>query len=421
MNRRPPNPSPLVAETETIPLPGDSTLLLRNNIENEVVALDISAPFGARDEPCDKAGLTTLALQMLSRGTERRSDYEIAVALESIGAAFSTDAGKDRVSLRLLSTAPNFTSALEIVREMLSQPAFPPDLYEVEKDILVKEIREDLDSPLTAAFRLFQKNLFENHPYGHPSSGTAETVSALERDEVRNHLTNRFGQQCLSLGLVGNLAQEEVLPPLERLLESLPEVDLLCDTEQPAAPGHSASVCEERDTEAECLVYGFPVPGFRDPRYPAWKILDSIVGGSMDSRLFSEFREKRGLVYQIGSTLPPLEWQSYFAIYLTSTPDNHAEILECLQAEIDRLKDTVPDSDEVERARRFLKGTFLMSQERNADQAHLLSRYHSLGLGIDFIDRYPRMLDEVSPQDIQQVAGEYLNDPLLAVVGPTKK
>ena len=141
----------------------------------------------------------------------------------------------------------------------------------------------------------------------------------------------------------------------------------------------------------------------------------------MDSRLFYEFREKRGLVYQIGSSLPPLEWQSYFVIYLTSTPENHREILDCLQAEIDRLRETIPEPDEVERARTFLKGTFLMSQERNADQAHLLARYHSLDLGIDYIDRYPRMLDEVAPQDLQKAAQEYLKDPLLAVVGPSNK
>lgn len=412
--------SRLVLETEIFPLPRGGSVLFRPNKANDITALVMVFPMGSREEPPEKAGLTTLALRMLSRGTKTRNDFEVAVALESIGASFSTDVQKDRATITIHTTGAYWQETIDIVKEILSEPSFPEEDFQIEKDILIKEIREDLDSPHTSAYRLFQRTLFEGHPYGHPGVGTEETVVSLDLDEVKQSYFSRFKGFPLSVGVVGNVDRNSVCDGIARLVADLPGGDTasLQPPRSVTPRGSTHEVYERRDTEAECMVYGFPTPGLRDPEYPAWKVLDSIVGGSMDSRLFTEIREKEGLVYQIGSSYPPLEWQGFFGISLMSTRQNHDKILYHLDKEINRLKETLPDPDEIQRAKTYLKGTFLMSQERCSDQAHLLARYHSLGLGIDFIDRYPSMLDSVVPEDIQTIARQHLHHPVLAIVGP---
>ena len=412
--------SRLTMETETFALPQGASLLFRPNKVNDIASMVLVFPMGSREEPPEKAGLTTLALRMLSRGTKAKNDFEVAVALESIGASFSTDVQKDRAAITVHTTGTFWQQTLEIVKEILTQPSFPEVDFEIEREILIKEIREDLDSPYTSAYRLFQRTLFEGHPYGHPGVGTEETVASLDLNEVKESYFSRFRGFPLSIGVVGNLEKIRVHDDLEKLVENLPCGETVpLQTPCPVSMRESAhEVYERRATEAECMVYGFSTPGLRDSGYAAWKVLDSIVGGSMDSRLFTEIREKEGLVYQIGSSYPPLEWQGFFGISLMSTRQNHDKILFHLEKEIDRLKDTLPDPDELQRAKTYLKGTFLMSQERCADQAHLLARYHSLGLGIDFIDRYPIMLESVTETDIQKIAKEHLHHPVLAIVGP---
>lgn len=415
-----PVPSRLIQETSILPLPRGASLLFRPNSINDIASFAMVFPMGSREEPPGKAGLTTLALRMLSRGTRTKNDFEVAVALESIGASFSTDVQKDRATVTVHTTGAFWRETLDIVREMLTEPSFPDEDFEIEREILIKEIREDLDSPYTSAYRLFQRTLFHDHPYGHPGSGTEETAAALDLEMVKESYFSRFGGFPLSIGVVGNLDRNQVQDELSSLVEGLPQGDavVLQSARSLTARDSAHEVYERRTTEAECMVYGFPTPGLHDKGYPVWKVLDSIVGGSMDSRLFTEIREKEGLVYQIGSSFPPLEWQGFFGISLMSTRQNHDKILFHLEKEINRLKETLPDPDELQRAKTYLQGTFLMSQERCSDQAHLLARYHSLGLGIDFIERYPSMLDSVTAMDIQSVAKEHLHHPVLAIVGP---
>lgn len=415
-----PYTSKLINETSVLPLPRESSLLFHPNPINDIAALVLVFPMGSREETPDVAGLTTLALRMISRGTLHKNDFDVAVALESIGASFSTDVQKDRATVTVHTTGAYWQSTLEIVREILTEPSFPQEDFEIEREILIKEIREDLDSPYATAYRLFQKTLFAGHPYGHPGGGTEESVASLDLKAVRESYFSRFGGFPLSFAVVGNLDMNQVRDGLAELVEALPRGDnvTLQKPRPVAAREASHEVYERRATEAECMVYGFPTPGLHDKRYSSWKVLDSIVGGSMDSRLFTEIREKEGLVYQIGSSYPPLEWQGFFGISLMSTRQNHDKILFHLEKEIDRLKETLPDPDELQRAKTYLKGTFLMSQERCSDQAHMLARYHSLGLGIDFIDKYPSMLEAVTAADIQSIAREHLHHPVLAIVGP---
>lgn len=414
-------PSPLVRETEIRSLGGRHDLLVRRNPANDIVAVEFVLPMGAREEPPEKAGISTLALRMLSRGTRFRTDYEIAVALESLGASFATDVRKDRAAIGLQTTSEKLGKTLDVVEEILTESSFPEDPFEVEKEILIQEIQEDLDSPYTAAFRLFQETLFREHPYGRHSAGTRETISALSHAEVRSLFQSRFGKGKICVGVVGNVDPDSVEGPLARILGAFEGGDLppfqphMGDSFSTDAPHE---VYEVRSTEAECIVYGFRAPGLLDPEYPALKVLDSVLGGSMDSRLFAEIREKQGLVYQIGSTYPALEWQGMFAVSLVTTVGNHARVLDSLRSELDRLKQTPPSEDEILRARTYLQGTFLMAQEKNADQADILARYHSLGLGIDFVDRYPVLLEKVTPEEVRQAAAAYFDQPTLAIVGP---
>jgi predicted Zn-dependent peptidase len=412
-------PSRLVSETRLCALTENADLLIRSTRSNDIVALTLLLPMGSREEVSSQAGIGTLALGMLSRGTQRKTDYELAVALESIGASFSTDVQKDRASISMQTTRPQLQRSLDLLEEILLEPTFPREEFEVEKAIQIQEIREDLDSPFTAAYRLFQETFFKDHPYARHASGSEETVGRLTHGIVRADFEKRFGCGPLVFAVVGNAELDEVRPSLTRIAERIAK-GAPAAREPIGGPcnGKVDSVYRKRTTESESVIYGFPAPGVLDDSYPTWKVLDSIMGGSMDSRLFDEIREKRGLVYQIGSTYPPLEWGSVFIVSLVSTVQNHDEVLECLDREIDRLKTTLADPDEIGRAKTYLQGTFLMSQEKNRDQTYLLARTHSLGLGVDYIDRYPQLLDEVTPESIRQAARGFLIHPTIAIVGP---
>ncbi|MCA9435067.1 MAG: insulinase family protein [Candidatus Omnitrophica bacterium] len=414
-------PSKLVGETR-IGQPSEGvTLLHRQTDANEIVAVEMVLPMGGREESVAEAGIGTLALRMLTRGTQTMSDYEIAVGFESLGASFSTDIQKDRAVLSVQTTLEHFDATMRLVEEILLRATFPKEFFEIEKEILRKEIIEDLDSPFYAALRLFQSTLFGSHPYAKPNCGTVESVASLSRDATREFFEDRFPRGPVSIGVVGNLQTQRIEEAMAGVFEHLgkrpsPSVETV-DLSTMTRPSRPMSY-EKRSIDSECMVYGFTVPGLHDPAYASLKVIDSIMGGSMDSRLFSEVREKQGLVYQIGSSFPGLEWGSFFAISLMTTAQNHDQVLETLGREIEKIRLDPPEEDEIDRAKTFLRGTYLMSQEKNSDQALLLARYHSLGLGIDFVDRYPKMIEAVKAESMVEIAREYFREPALAIVGP---
>ena len=416
-----PTPSRITTETQVSqPSPG-VTLLFRPTDANEIVAVEMVLPMGSREEPARSAGIGPLALRMLMRGTRHKSDYEIAVGFESLGAAFSMDVHKDRAVLSVQTTLSQFQPTMELVEEILTEPTFPEEFFEIEKEILKKEILEDLDSPYFAAVRLFQATLFGGHPYAQPNTGTLETVSALTRDATLAYFEENLRRGPVSIGIVGNLDTGKIEKALGGVFEYLGKDPQPSSSEPLPLDRETASTNEAyeiRSIDSECMVYGFCVPGIHDADYARLKVIDAIRGGSMDSRLFTEVREKQGLVYQIGSSFPGLEWGSYFAISLITTVANHGKVLETLDREIERIRTDPPDEGEVERAKTYLQGTFLMSQEKNSDQALMLARYHSLGLGIEYIDRYPKFISEVSPESLHPVAQDHFQGATLAIVGP---
>ncbi|MBK7495875.1 MAG: insulinase family protein [Candidatus Omnitrophica bacterium] len=127
------DPSRLVAETQTFSLPGDSTLLIRPTTTNDILAVSFVLPMGSREEPEELAGMTTLGLRMLTRGTRNRSDFDIAVALESLGASFSTDVQKDRTTLTIQTTGSRWKETFRIIRELLTESIFPEELLRLKK------------------------------------------------------------------------------------------------------------------------------------------------------------------------------------------------------------------------------------------------------------------------------------------------
>ncbi len=397
------------------------TLLSRQTDANEIVAIEIVIPMGGREEAAETAGIGTVAFRMLTRGTRNKSDYEIAVGFESLGASFSTDIQKDRAVLSVQTTVGQFEETLRLVEEVITEPIFPEEFFDIEKEILRKEILEDLDSPYYAAIRLFQSTLFGNHPYAKPNAGTLETVSALTRQKTLSHFEENFIRGPVSVGVVGNVTPDRIQEALGGIFQHLgndtgnpPESTRGLEAGSPAM----AEAYEKRSIDSECMVIGYPVPGLHDPAFASLKVIDSVMGGSMDSRLFTEVREKQGLVYQIGSSFPGLEWGSFFAISLIATLQNHDKVLETLSREIERIRTDRAAEEEVERAKTYLMGTYLMSQEKNSDQALMLARYHSLGLGIEYIDRYPRMISEVTPDSMLEVCRQYFRSQTVAIVGP---
>lgn len=398
------------------------TVLTKVNPSSEIVALRVYLPVGPRYEQPEQSGLSNLMLRLLQLGTESRDALRIALDVDSIGADFSTDVNKDYGSLVLKTTRATFEQGLDVFFDCLLHPTFPEDRLVNERETILKEIRQEKDSLLTETFRLFQKEIYQDHPYGIPAIGVEETVSTFEREDVRRFYESRLDPGRMVFVAVGNFDPEALRARLKAELGDFP---IRREARPPALDGRllplpteDRAILFERDCETEWLVLGYLSPSIKSADYAATKVLDSVMGGSMNSRLFTELRDKQGLAYQVGSTYPTRLGPSIYAIYIGAAPENHDAVIAGIAEQVAKICTEAISEEELERAKTYIKGTFIMGQETNMGQSGLYGLFETLGMGYKYVEEYPRQIDAVTAERLQEVAREYLTLYTLTAIRP---
>ena len=165
---------------------------------------------------------------------------------------------------------------------------------------------------------------------------------------------------------------------------------------------------------------GYLTVGVKHIDYPVLKLLGTYLGNGLSSRLFVELREKQGLAYDVSAFFPTRLNPSYFVTYIGTAPENRNIAIEGLKRETERLCDIELTPEEVQTAKNKLLGQYALGKQTNAEVAHLYGWYETLGLGIAFDQQFPDIINQITPDRMQQVAKDYLLSPYLSVVEPKK-
>lgn len=406
---------------ETSTLTQGARLIHKPVAHNNILAIRVNFRRGAALDTDDRAGLVHLTLRLLLKGTETRTAVGISNAVESLGAHIGTETQKDYAGINLQCTTDTLEPCLEILGDVLTHSNFPEAKVANEKNAVIRQIHEEEDHSLSQTYRLFQRHFYGQHPYATPTAGLEETVRELTRDQVVDQYRQLSHPEDMVLTVVGHADPGELQQLFEKALPGgsdgktrAPAPEVTLPVEKTADENHR----NIRETDAEYIVLGYPAPPASDPDYFAFRVLDAVMGGSMNSRLFLEVREKRGLAYQIGTDYPVRAGNAHFAIYMGTAPTNHDLALETIQTEVAKVRTEVASEVEIERAKMYLRGIFIMAQETNRGQAGLLSRSEILGLGLDYPRRFLEETSKVTPEDVRRVAEKYLTHYTLVATAP---
>jgi len=399
-----------------------TTLLYTPNPFNQIVAIRILIRLASRHEIREKAGMANLSMRLLSAGTETLTENEIAEKLERNGAHFKAEAGKDWGSINLLTTTHFLKDDLETVLELMERPIFPEEKLQREREIVRMNILEQEDSRLTLTIRIFRQHYFGSHPYSWPSLGLIETLDAIQRDDVSQFAHRAFDPANLIVSVVGGEEEGQVRTIVSEAFASRTARGIQAVSEPiPAtsAVTSNSTVLEKRESESEYIVMGYPGCGIMEPAATPLRIISALMGGSMDSRLFREIRDKRGLCYQIGSSYAPQQDHSPFLVYIVTTPSNREEAVTCTEAEIERLKNETVSEEELERVKTYVCGTYVMAMETNMGQASRYAAYEIAGLGWEYANRFADDIYSITNKEITQTAQNLFTHRLLTITTPS--
>lgn len=421
--------SPAAAQNNAVSrhiLPNGLTVLISENQNADLVAVQVLTKAGQRMAEPGQAGIAAFVTAMLPRGTQRRSAQEIALALESVGGTIGTTTGHDYTQLSTITPARHANLALDVLADMVTGARFDPADIETQRRITLSVVRQRLDQPSIRVQELAAGGVYPYHPYGPPLAGTVESISSFTRDDLLRFYQTFYLASNTVVVVTGNLTQEMARASVQRAFAGvrtgeLPRrVRLLPAVEKALAPRPAGPV-EIRETQrtgAAWIAISYPAPEIDHRDWAALRVLDTVLGGGLSSRLFTEIRERQGLVYSINSTYLTRIGPSMLTLFAATDASNLTRVLEGMLREATRLAETPVGDDELERARNQVIGIHALNHEDLRNQAFLLGWYEILGVGYQFDRRVPDLISKVTAEDVQRVARTYLKNPVTAIIVP---
>jgi predicted Zn-dependent peptidase len=386
------------------------------------VAIGFWIGTGSRDEPEELGGASHFLEHLLFKGTATRRAVEIAEAVESVGGDMNAATGQEVTQFYVRMPDRYLEHALDLLGDIVWQPALRTDDVESERHVILEEIRMRDDTPDDLVHDVFAGALFPDHPLGREIAGTIDTISAMPRDAIADYHHAHYHPENVVVAVAGNVDHDEVLAnvsaklPASSVHHRAPRRDGACARD----PEPTAFV--DRPLEQAHVVLGMRALPRDDPDRYALTVLDQVLGGGMSSRLFQEVREQRGLAYSVFSYRSAFEETGALAVYCGTSPRHLDEVLDLVGHELDRLvADGGVDDHELERAKGHLAGSLALSLESSSSRMHRIGRAE-LTLGeVPDIDEVVARVEAVKPDDVARVIDRVVAPArrTLAVVGPS--
>ncbi|MFM1870764.1 MAG: hypothetical protein RL398_186 [Planctomycetota bacterium] len=393
------------------------TLLAVRNPGVQTYACAVSLEVLPSDEPANKLGLANLVGETLDEGTKRYDALQLASVAESLGSSL---VGNHRGGA-VMCPADRQKEALELLREMILEPAFPSrEVRRVQTEILT-ELKTEMDDPRVVAARRFRSEIYGDHPLGRPSNGTPESVAKLGPKDLRAFHEAWFRPAGGYVAAAGPEEPEAILDRLEKTFKSfrkpapkhqpMPEValgDVGRDIHLPMA------------REQVHVYLGHLGIRRTDPDFYVLSVMDHILGTGpgFTSRCSKKLRDEQGLCYSVSAGITPSagEQPGTFTAYIGTSPEHRTRAVDGFLEEIRRIRQEPPSEQELQDVKDYLTGSFVFALERNSNLASYAVRAKRFGLGFDYLHRYPELIRSITRDDVRAAAEKHLHPDRLVVV-----
>ncbi len=387
------------------------------------VALGFWIATGSVSEHEEQAGISHLLEHMLFRGTESYGSEEIDQIFDAMGAEINAGTDKEATSLYTRVLDRHLDHAFAVMSDMIWHPGFGE--LDAEREVVLEEIAMYEDDPQDRVFDVLGKAIFGAHPLGRPVIGTAQVVGSVTREQLARFHAERYLPGDIVIAAAGSVDHDELVR-MARVVEAAraqrdaPSSDA-ADTARAAheqRPDFQRRVrFLAKDTEQYHVCVGGAGIGREDERRFALRVLEGVLGGTSSSRLFQEVRERRGLAYSVFSYSNLYAHTGEVGLYVGTRPENLAEALAVVAAELERCVEDPASEEELNRSRENLKGRVVLALESTGARMSRLGSSVMNGLPILSVNEMIERIDSVTIEQVRELAAQLFAPEQLSVAG----
>ncbi len=376
------------------------------------VAIGVWLARGSRHESDVESGIAHFVEHMLFKGTTTRSAQDIAEQIDSIGGQLDAFTAKEYAAYYIRVLDEHLPIAVELLADMVMRPALSPGDVIKEQGVILEEIKMVEDAPDDLVHEVFTRHFWSNHPLGRPILGTPETVSSFSSPVLREYFTRTYTAPNLIVAAAGNFEHVRLRDLVAKAFADLPTHTPAYPTSAPAVSRGLSVRYKDIEQSHICLGTG-ALTQAHDDRHVAY-VLNTILGGSMSSRLFQHIREERGLAYAVFSNITSYSDAGMLTVYAGCAADKVGEVIDLTLAELRTMCSAVVTPEELRRAKDHLKGSLMLSLESTSSRMSDLARQELYFPRHYSMDETLASIEQVTADDIQRVSRDMFRDEHLS-------
>lgn len=372
---------------------------------------------GTRDEPPGMEGISHFIEHLVFKGTRKRNAFQIAASLENLGGDLNAYTTKEYTCYHGLVLKDHAGIAIDVITDLVTGMKIKEKDFDLEKNVILQEMSMSLENHEEVIYETFFEKVYHQHPLGQRILGSESSIQNFSLKDVRSYYQEKYRPENMIFSASGNLKHAEIVKKVERaiLAAKLPTrspkkkklsqsnklqqiVNQQIPTPQKRIPPPWKTVreCIDKESEQIHILIGLPVPSVKDQKRFESFILNAYLGGGMTSSLFQSVREKKGLVYNIQSTLNTHEDSGCILIYASTERANVKPVVEIIMAELRKIKKNGIKKDFVEQFRTQIAGQILLGSD------DMENRMSSLGINEMVFEEY-RSVEKVIA-DVKRVS-----------------
>lgn len=392
--------------------------------DTAAVTVLVSHGVGSLYETKTSNGASHFIEHMMFKGTKRRPDSRtLTRELDSIGADYNAMTSKDYTDYYVKLPHGRFGQAVDLLEDMVHHSSFSTDDIANERGVIIEEIQMYEDNPTMHVMELMEDTMFGDTPLGWNIAGTRETVTKMTKKDLVSYRKRHYTPKRTVIAVAGRFDEVAAIALLQKKFGSRQGAK----TRSSAFPRNIGTaargpriVMQKKEIGQVHVAMGFPAYGHGDRRLPALLMLSTILGGTMSSRLYESVREKEGLCYSIHSSPISYLGAGYFMIQSGFARDGAHKALGIVMKELNKMKTKAVTTEELSRARQYLKGRIMLSLEDSGRLANWYAKGVLLNGKITTPEKRLMQLFSVTKQDILKIAQSLFRSSKLtmAVIGP---
>ena len=387
------------------------------------VSVGLWVGVGGRYEPAALSGVSHFIEHMLFKGTRKRSAAEISQSVEGLGGYLNAFTSEEMTCFYSKARHDKFDELLEVLVDMFVNSKFDRGELDKERNVIKEELAMYLDQPQQHVHELLNETMWPGQPLGRSLTGTPETLDAMRRDDLVGYKNKNYVTGSTLLAVAGNIDHASVTKAFGRYAKYFPRdtgptfTPAMVDQSAPRVRLHT------KQTEQTQIALGIRTCSRHDDRRFALRILNTILGENMSSRLFQIIREDHGLAYNICSHASCFDDVGSITISAGMETDRLEKTLKLTVRELIKLSDKTVPAAELRRARDYVIGTLDLSMENTENQMMWLGEQY-LGYGkVEPPRELKSKLAKVTAAEVRSAARDFFQPDRinLALVSPLKK